>query len=139
MCGNLWRFDSGSAVGSNGTLLLLPQLHGGVARCCYHYCETEQPVAAAATLVLSVEFQRRSRQVERLITAAHAPGASAADPWLPLLLRLHGEVARRCCCYCFTEQPALATATQLSRGLFGGGSKEMPPGGNNHHCTASSC
>ena len=138
MCGDPWRFDSGGSVGSDGTLLLLPRLHGGVACRCYHYCETEQPVAAAGTLV-SVEFQRRSRQVERLITAAHAPGAAAADPWLLLLLRLHGEVARRCCCYCFTEQPALATATQLSRGPFGGGSKEVPPGGTNHHCTASSC
>ena len=84
MCGDPWRFDSGGSVGSNGTLLLLPRLHGGVARPCYHYCETEQPVAAAATLV-SVEFQRRSRQVERLITAARAPGAAAAaDPWLLL-------------------------------------------------------
>ena len=85
MCGDLWRFDSGGSVGSNGTLLLLPRLHGGVALRCYHYCETEQPVAAAATLVLSVEFQRSCRQVERLITAARAPGAAAADPWLLLL------------------------------------------------------
>ena len=86
MCGDPWRFDTGGSVGSDGTLLLLPRLHGEMACCYYHYCEREQPVAAAATLALLVEFQRRSRQVERLITAAHAPGAAAAaDPWLLLL------------------------------------------------------
>ena len=99
MCGDQWRFDSGGSVGSDGALLLLPRLHGGVARRCYHYCETEQPVAAAATLVLSVEFQRRSARWSALLLLLTPPA---------LLPPTRGCY---CCCGCMEKWPVAAAVT----------------------------
>jgi len=63
------RCPVSTAALRSGPLLRL-RLHGGVARHCRHYCLVVRPVAADATLALLVEAQRRSRQVEQLITAA---------------------------------------------------------------------